>query len=110
MDAQERERLVKVEERSKSNSHRIEKLEHIADEIHALTITIAELVQGVKYTNETVASLDEKVDRMDRRVDEMEKEPAKDYKKMKVSVAEKVISGIVGFATCGLIWAAVQAF
>lgn len=110
MDAQERERLVKAEERGKSNSHRLDKVEHIVDEIHALTITLAELAQGVKHTNETVISLDEKVDRMDRRIDEMENAPAKEYKSVKNTVRDKVASGIVGFVICGLLWAAVQAF
>lgn len=106
MDAQEIERLVKVEERSKSNSHRLDKLEHIADEIHSLTVAIAELVQGVNHTNETVSGLDEKVDRIDRRVDEMENAPAKEYKQLRNNVRDKIIGGVIGF----FIWAAVQAF
>jgi predicted nuclease with TOPRIM domain len=110
MDAQEFERLVKTEERSKSNSHRLDRLEHIADEIHSLTISIAKLVQGVNHTNETVSGLDEKVDHIDRRVGEMENASVKDYKQFKNTVRDKVISGIVGFFIAGLIWAAVQAF
>jgi len=110
MDVQELERLVKVEERSKSNSHRLDKLEHIADEIHSLTVAIAELVQGVNHTNETVSGLDEKVDSIGRRVDEMENAPAKEYKQMKNNVRDKVVGAIVGFFIAGFIWAAVQAF
>ena len=103
-------RLTKVEERSKSNTHRLDKLEPIVEEIHTMSNTLVELVQEVKHTNETVTSLDAKVDRMDGRVDEMEREPAKDYKRIKSSVAEKVVSGIIGFFMAGLFWAAVQAF
>lgn len=110
MDAQEIERLVKVEERSKSNSHRLDKLEHIADEIHSLTVAIAELAQGVNHTNETVSGLDEKVDRINWRVDEMESTPAKEYKQFKNNVRDKIVGIIAGFFIAGLIWAAVQAF
>lgn len=110
MDAQEIERLVKVEERSKSNSHRLDKLEHIADEIHSLTVAIAELVQGVNHTNETVSGLYEKVDRIDRRVDEMENAPAKEYKAVKNAARDKIVGAIVGFIMAGLLWAANQAF
>ena len=103
-------RLTKTEERSKSNTHRLDKLEPIVEEIHTMSNTLVELVQEVKHTNETVTNLDAKVDRMDGRVDEMEREPAKDYKRIKSSVTDKVISGIIGFLMAGLFWAAVQAF
>ena len=65
------ERLTKVEERSKSNTHRLEKLEPIINEIHTMSNTMVQLVEEVKHTNETVSSLDEKVERMDSRVDVM---------------------------------------
>lgn len=111
MDALEHERrLTKVEERSKSNSHRLDKVELVVEEIHTMAITMVELVQEVKHTSETVKSLDEKVERMDSRVDQMEKAPAEDYKKIKNSAVEKIISGIVGFIIAGVLWAAVQAF
>ena len=103
-------RLTKVEERSKSNTHRLDKLEPIVEEIHTMSNTLVELVQEVKHTNETVTNLDAKVDRMDSRVDEMEQEPVKDFKKLKSTVADRVISAIVGFLIGGLIWASVQVF
>ena len=103
-------RLTKVEERSKSNTHRLDKLEPIVEEIHTMSNTLVELVHEVKHTNETVTNLDAKVDRMDGRVDEMEREPVKDYKRIKSSVTDKVVSGIIGFLMAGLFWAAVQAF
>lgn len=103
-------RLTEVEQRSKSNVKRLDKLENIADEIHSLTISIAELVQGVNHTNEAVSGLDEKVDRIDRRVDEMENAPVKEYQAVKSTMRDKVVGGIVGFIMAGLIWAAVQAF
>lgn len=103
-------RLTKVEERSKSNTHRLDKLEPIVEEIHTMSNTLVELVQEVKHTNETVTSLDAKVDRMDSRVDEMEHEPVKDYKKLKSTVVDKIIGAVVGFLFAGLLWASVQAF
>ena len=110
MDVKEVERLVKVEERSKSNSHRLDKLEPIVDEIHTMSKTMVELVQGVNHTNETVTSLDEKIDRIDSRVDKMEMAPVENYKNMKKAVMDKVIGAVIGFLITGIIWAAVQAF
>lgn len=103
-------RLTKTEERSKSNTHRLDKLEPIVQEIHTMSKTMVELVEEVKHTNEAVANLDAKVDKMDSRVDAMEKEPAEEYKDIKKTIADKIIGGLVGFLLAGLLWASVQAF
>ena len=66
------ERLTITEERSKSNTHRLDKLEPLVNEIHTMSNTMVQLVEEVKHTNETVSSLDEKLERMDSRVDLME--------------------------------------
>ncbi len=109
-DLEVERRLTKVEERSKSNSHRLDKLEPIVEEIHTMSMTMVELVQEVKHTNEVVGNLDVKVDRMDSRVDEMEKAPSKEYSSLKKTVIDKVAGVIIGFLFAGLIWAAVQVF
>ena len=93
-------RLTDVENRSKSNTHRLDKLEPIVDEIHTMSNTMVQLVQEVKHTNETVNNLDAKVDRMDSRVDDMERAPAEDAKKYKSTAITAIISTIAGaFAT-----------
>lgn len=103
-------RITEVEQRTKSNTHRLDKLEPIVEEIHTMSKTMVELVQEVKHTNETVNTLNTKVDRMDSRVDAMEKAPADEWKSTKKKVTETVIGVIVGFIMAGLMWAAVQAF
>lgn len=96
-------RLTDVESRAKSNTHRIDKLEPIVDEIHTMSNTMVQLVQEVKHTNETVNNLDAKVDRMDSRVDAMEREPAVDAKKYKTTAITAVIGVIAGAFATGLI-------
>lgn len=56
-------RLTEVESRSKSNTHRIDKLESVTEEIHTMSNTMIQLVEEVKHTNETVSSLDQKVEK-----------------------------------------------
>ena len=102
-------RLTEAEARGKSNSHRLDKLEPIVEEIHTMSKTMVELVQEVKHTNETVNSLDAKVDRMDSRVDEMEKAPVKQMNAVKNTVSAKALGVIIEFLIVGLIWAAIQA-
>lgn len=96
-------RLTDVESRAKSNTHRLDKLEPIVEEIHTMSQTMVKLVEEVKHTNETVCSLDAKVDRMDSRVDAMEKEPAVDTKKYKTSAITAVINTVAVAAATGII-------
>lgn len=103
-------RLTEVEQRSKSNTHRLDKLEPIVEEIHTMSNTMVQLVQEVKHTNEAVSSLDAKVERMDGRVDDMEKAPVKRMDSVKNKIIDTVLGVVVGFLVAGLIWAAVQAF
>ena len=96
-------RLTDVENRARSNTHRLDKLEPIVDEIHTMSNTMVQLVQEVKHTNETVNNLDAKVDRMDSRVDDMEKTPAKDAKTYKTTAITAIISTIAGAFATGII-------
>ena len=96
-------RLTDVENRAKSNTHRLDKLEPIVDEIHTMSNTMVQLVQEVKHTNETVNNLDAKVDRMDSRVDDMEKAPAKDAKTYRTTAITAIISTIAGAFATGII-------
>ena len=103
-------RLTEVEQRAKSNSHRLEELEPVVKEIHIMSNTMIQLVEEVKHTNETVASLDKKVDKMDSREDEMESAPGKEWSDAKRTLFNTAVGAIITFLITGLIFAAVQAF
>lgn len=103
-------RLTEVEARAKSNTHRIDKLERVTEEIHTMSNTMIQLVEEVKHTNETVSSLDQKVEKMDGRVDDMERAPGKEWSNAKRTVFNTVVGAVIGFLIAGLMWAAVQAF
>lgn len=96
-------RLTDVENRARSNTHRLDKLEPIVAEIHTMSNTMVQLVQEVKHTNETVNNLDAKVDRMDSRVDDMEKAPAEDAKKYRTTAITAIISTVAGAIATGII-------
>lgn len=96
-------RLTEVTERAKSNTHRLDKLEPIVNEIHTMSATMVQLVGEVKHTNDTVCALDEKIDRMDARVDVMERAPAEDVKKYKSVIVTAIISTISTAFAIGLV-------
>lgn len=60
------ERLTKVEERSKSNTHQIDDLKPVINEIHTMSKTMVELIGEVKYTNENVSELKDKVEILEK--------------------------------------------
>ncbi|MBQ7291593.1 MAG: hypothetical protein IJW76_07715 [Clostridia bacterium] len=62
------ERIVKVEEREKSNTHRIDRLETLAEAIHLQNENIARLVEKLEATNSAL-------DAQEKRLSEMEKLP-----------------------------------
>ena len=97
------ERLTKVEERSKSNTHRLEKLEPIVGEIHTMSKTMIQLVEEVKHTNETVSALDIKVDRMDN-----QRAPADNLNTYKRTAITAMISTVAGALATGLIFIIAQ--
>lgn len=101
-------RLTKVEERAKSNTHQIEDLKPIVNEIHTMSQTMVELVEEVKHTNENVCTLDSKIDSMDARVDEMERAPADNFKKYKMTAVTSIISTVAGVLATGLIFLIAQ--
>ena len=96
-------RLTRVEARAKSNTHRIDKLEPIVEEIHTMSETMVQLVEEVKHTNDNVCNLDKKIDSMDARVDVMERAPAEDVKKYKSVAVTAIISTISTALAIGLI-------
>lgn len=96
-------RITEIEQRAKSNTHRIDKLEPVVNEIHTMSKTMVQLVEEARHTNQTVNSLDEKVDGLDSRIDDMEKAPAVDMKRYKGTAITSVISTMSGALITGLI-------
>lgn len=61
MDLEHEQRLTTVEQRAKSNSHRIEQLEEITTEIHELSKNMLLLCEQSKNTSEDVRELKNRV-------------------------------------------------
>ena len=49
-------KLAEVEQRSKSNTHRLDKLEEVTEAIHEQSASIRELVSEIKHTNEHISA------------------------------------------------------
>lgn len=93
MDLEHEKRLSDVENKAKSNTRRIEKLERLIEAINNLTTAMGVMSAKLDGVTETVSRLDVKVEAI-------EKKPAKRAE----AIAEKIILVIVG-ALVGVILA-----
>lgn len=84
-------KLTEVEQRTKSNTRRIDKLEQSTDALHDLTLAVREMVLKQDYTAASIDKLDQKVDGIDHRMDTIEQKPAKRWE----GVVEKIIWAVV---------------
>lgn len=82
-------KLVEVEARSKSNTHRIDKLEELTNTIQSLAITMNNTVNEIKFMRADVTSLDD-------RLGKIENEPIKRYNKFKDVIITSVLTSLVG--------------
>jgi septal ring factor EnvC (AmiA/AmiB activator) len=83
------ERIVKVEEREKSNTHRIDRLENLAEAIHRQNENIARLVERLEATASAL-------DAQEKRLSEMEKLPRWRENTVFSSAATAVASAAAG--------------
>ncbi len=90
MDKQEIERLVEVEQRSKSNTKRLDNLESKVDDIHNLTLSVREIATEMKAMREDMNNID-------KRVLAIEDKPNKKLDSMWGYIVSAIISGLIVF-------------
>lgn len=93
MDLDHERRLTEVEQRSKSNMHRIEELEPIVKEIHSMAKTLVEMNNEMKHTNKNVEEIKSKVEIL-------EQEPAKRWHDSTKAIFNAFL-GAIGTAVAG---------
>lgn len=90
MDLEHEKRLAEVEQRSKSNSHRLDDLEHQTEAINTLATSVAVMAERVENTGD-------KVDDLCDDVKELKAEPGKRWKGVVEKVVYIVVAAVVGY-------------
>lgn len=94
------QRLTKVEERSKSNTHRLDEIEKERSELNRNMSRMATAVEVLateqKHQTDTQRSTDQKIEKIEKKVEGIELAPAKDAKDLKKEFFKSVIGVIVG--------------
>ena len=93
-------RLTEVEERSKSNTHRIDKLEKDTEAINRLATSMELMASEQKHQTEAMTEIKTDVARLDSKVETIEQKPAKRWDglvdKILVAIATLIIGYIFG--------------
>lgn len=89
-------KLVEVEQRSKSNTKRIDKIDKQIEEMHELMQTVASLTTEIKYMRE---EFNEGLARLSR----LEQKPLENYNSIVMCIVTSVIGAILGAMIKGVI-------
>lgn len=90
MDLEHERRLSQVEQRSKSNTHRIDKLEQTTE-------AISRLAASMEVMSQRQGQVAESVDRLDRKVTVLESQPAKRWEALADKLMLTTAAAIVGY-------------
>lgn len=97
MDLEHEKRLTAVEERSKSNTRRLDEMKPIVEEIHNLSEAIITMTTELKYTNKDVRDIKEKVEAI-------EQEPGNKWKDSTKALFNAFLGAIGAAAAGGFIY------
>ena len=95
MDLEHERRLTEVEQRSISNTHRLDKLEESTEAINRLATSMEVMAERQEQVVETVGKLDTKVTAL-------ETKPAKRWDELVDKAVWLVASGLIGFVLAQL--------
>lgn len=85
-------RLTEVEQRSKSNMHRLETLEKEHGVLHSMATSLEVLANEQKHQTQTIADVKTDVGRLEGKVDVLESKPGKRWD----SLVNNLIWGVAG--------------
>lgn len=85
-------RLTEVEQRSKSNKYRLDKLEKDHDVLHSMAASLEVMANEQKHQTQTITDVKTDVGRLEGKVDVLESKPAKRWD----SLVDKLIWGVAG--------------
>lgn len=102
MTPEEASRLTAVEERSKSNTHRINELSGQIVAVNKLAVSVELLVQENKHQTEALKEVKSDVQQLSGKVEAIEQKPAKKWDSIVEKVLWALIAAVIGFALAEL--------
>ena len=91
------ERLTTVEERSKTNTHRIDELAGHVDAVNRLAIAVEVMASEQKHQTAAMGELKHDVTNLGAKVESLEQKPAKRWDNLVEKVIWAVVAAVVAF-------------
>lgn len=89
--------LVETEQRSKSNTHRLDELAGQIDAVNRLATAVELLANEQKHQTESTDKLEKNVAELTTKVDAIEKEPGARWKGLVEKVIYLIVAAVIGF-------------
>lgn len=94
-------KLAETEARSKSNTHRIDRLEENTDAINRLATSVEVMVREQKHQTEAIKEVKSDLSTLSEKVDTIEQKPAKRWD----GIVDKIITAAAGAVITALVGA-----
>lgn len=91
-------KLAETDARSKSNTHRLDKIEEEFEALNKLATAMEVMAKKMEYQSETIKRIEADVDNIGQKVDAIEKKPAKRWD----GIVDKFVAGLVGAVAAAL--------
>lgn len=97
-------RVAEVDQRAKSNTRRIEKLELQTEAVRSMAESLAVFANEQKNQTDSINRIEKNVEKLDGKVEALEKKPAKKWDKVVETIVTLLIGAIAAlvFAQIGL--------
>ena len=88
-------KIVEIEQRARSNTRRVEKLELQTDAVQSLATSVEVLVKEQVHQTEAMERIEKNVEKLDGKVEALEKKPAKKWDKALETIVSLLIGAVV---------------
>ena len=90
-------KLAEVDQRAKSNAHRLEKLELQTDALNSLASSVEVMANEQKHQTEAILDIKTEVSALGGKVETLEQKPGKRWESAVEKVTMTVIAAVIGF-------------
>lgn len=90
-------KLAEVDQRAKSNAHRLEKLEQQTDALNSLASSVEVMANEQKHQTEAILDIKMNVTALGGKVETLERKPGKRWESIVEKVIFTVVAAVIGF-------------
>lgn len=95
-------KMAEVEQRARSNTRRIDKLEQNSEALSSLATSVEVLVNEHKHQTAAMLDIKNDVSKLDKKVETLEGKPAKRWESVTGQVITLIVGAVVAFLLSGV--------